>query len=210
MTSSTLTLYKLANFSFDAKDALPAKDTSLQSFAQRLEDEFVLNGMRRSVEAVLLVHDHGHPHVLLLRNTAPVNGLPTFTLPGDQLQPDEDEVSGLRRILNVQLAPNSNKDDATAAETTIDWKIGECIASWYRPNPEVALYPYLPVHITRPREFRQTFVVSLPSQLKLGIPSNYQPVAVPLYELYDGEAKYGQQLASLPVALSRLQLVCAK
>jgi len=34
---------------------------------QRIEDEFHTVGMRRTVEAVLLVHEHHHPHVLMLQ-----------------------------------------------------------------------------------------------------------------------------------------------
>lgn len=41
--------------------------------------------MRRSVEGVLLVHDHGHPHVLMLQ-LAPSY----FKLPGGRLRPGED------------------------------------------------------------------------------------------------------------------------
>ena len=45
-------------------------------------------GIRRSVEAVILVHDHNHPHVLLLQL-----GSAFFKLPGGRLRPGEDGVS---------------------------------------------------------------------------------------------------------------------
>ena len=32
----------------------------------RIENEYHTDGMRRTVEAVILAHDHRHPHVLLL------------------------------------------------------------------------------------------------------------------------------------------------
>ena len=44
--------------------------------------------MRRSVDGVLLVHEHGLPHVLLLQL-----GTTFFKLPGGELNPGEDEVS---------------------------------------------------------------------------------------------------------------------
>jgi len=44
-------------------------------------------GLQRSVEAVLLVHNHGHPHILLLQKANQ-----TFTLPGGWLHPGEDGV----------------------------------------------------------------------------------------------------------------------
>ncbi len=41
--------------------------------------------MRRSVEGVLLVQEHGHPHVLMLQL-----GVNHFQLPGGRLKPGED------------------------------------------------------------------------------------------------------------------------
>ncbi len=43
--------------------------------------------MRRSVDGVLIVHEHGLPHVLLLQL-----GTTFFKLPGGELKPGEDEV----------------------------------------------------------------------------------------------------------------------
>ena len=56
--------------------------------------EFDKLGMRRSVEAVLLVHEHGLPHVLLLQL-----GTTFFKIPGGEIGPGEDEIDGLKRIL---------------------------------------------------------------------------------------------------------------
>lgn len=50
--------------------------------------------MRHSVEGVLLVHEHNLPHVLLLQ-------LGTFfKLPGGELNPGEEEMEGLKRLLS--------------------------------------------------------------------------------------------------------------
>lgn len=59
-----------------------------------MRDEFDKIGMRRSVEGVLLVHEHGLPHVLLLQL-----GTTFFKLPGGELNAGEDEVEGLKRLL---------------------------------------------------------------------------------------------------------------
>lgn len=42
-------------------------DPSVPARFQRMRDEFEKIGIRRSVEGVLLVHEHGLPHVLLLQ-----------------------------------------------------------------------------------------------------------------------------------------------
>ena len=60
-------LYPLTNYTFGTKDPIFEKDPSVPARFQRMRDEFEKIGMRRSVEAVLLVHEHGLPHVLLLQ-----------------------------------------------------------------------------------------------------------------------------------------------
>lgn len=71
---------------------------------QRMREEFHSIGMRRSVEAVLLVHEHGLPHVLLLQL-----GTTFFKLPGGELNSGEEPVEGLKRILNEVFIKNLKK-----------------------------------------------------------------------------------------------------
>lgn len=86
--------YPLTNYTFGTKEPLFEKDPSVPARFQRMRDEFERIGMRRSVEGVLLVHEHGLPHVLLLQL-----GTTFFKLPGGELNPGEDEVEGLKRLL---------------------------------------------------------------------------------------------------------------
>lgn len=90
----TINLYPLTNYTFGTKEPLFEKDPSVPARFQRMRDEFEKIGMRRSVEGVLLVHEHGLPHVLLLQL-----GTTFFKLPGGELNPGEDEVEGLKRLL---------------------------------------------------------------------------------------------------------------
>lgn len=43
-------------------------------------------------------------------------------------------------------------------------QIGECIAQFWRPGFDALLFPYLPPHITRPKELKKVFVVPLPEK----------------------------------------------
>lgn len=74
----TINLYPLENYSRGIKEAQMEKDTSVADrffkntdlIAARLERmklKYAEEGMRRTVEGVLLVHLHNHPHVLLLQ-----------------------------------------------------------------------------------------------------------------------------------------------
>ena len=70
-------LYPLSNYTFGTKDPQYEKDASVAARFQRMRDEYSSFGMRRTVEGVLLVHEHNLPHVLLLQL-----GTSFFKLPG--------------------------------------------------------------------------------------------------------------------------------
>ena len=72
------------------------------------------------------------------------------------------EKMGLRRKLNNNLSPE-------AASLAHPWDIGECIATYWRPNFDVTLYPYLPAHITRPKEVKKLYLISLPEKCYLAV-----------------------------------------
>lgn len=59
--------YPLTNYTFGTKEPLFEKDTSVQARFSRMREEFDKTGPRFSVEGVLIVHEHGLPHVLLLQ-----------------------------------------------------------------------------------------------------------------------------------------------
>lgn len=64
-------------------------------------------------------------------------------------------------------------------------------------------FPYVPAHITAPKECKKIFLVLLPEYTQFAVPSNLKLLAVPLFELYDNPGRYGPSIAALPVALSR-------
>lgn len=191
----SINLYPLRDYIFGTKDPLYERDGSVMARFQRMRDEFLSIGMRRSVEAVLLVHDHKFPHVLLLQL-----GLTFFKLPGGELTVGEDPVDGLKRLLNETLG----KPDAP---TQTNWNIEEVIGTWWRPNFEAPRYPYLPAHVTSPKEKITLFLVKLDEKATFAVPRNYKLVAAPLLELYDNAQGYGPIISSLPQVLSRFNFV---
>ena len=196
-TASTSTLYPMSNFKFGTKGPKVIKDGTVEARSARLKVKYETEGPRRSVEAVLVVHDHNHPHILLLQVGA------AFKLPGGRLRPGEEEKAGLKRKLENTLAPESESHK-------IDWDIGECVGSFYRPNFEAdAVYPYLPAHITKPKETTRVFVVNMPETCYFAVPNNLKLVAVPLFELYGNVARYGPVVSALPHMLSRFEFIKA-
>ncbi|KAG5678949.1 hypothetical protein PVAND_008568 [Polypedilum vanderplanki] len=194
----TINLYPLTNYTFGTKEPLFEKDPSVPVRFQRMRDEFVKIGMRRSVEGCLLVHEHGLPHVLLLQL-----GTMFFKLPGGELNAGEDEVDGLKRLLTETLGQPSG----SAGTSSCNWIIEECIGNWYRPNFEPPVYPYLVPHITKPKEHKRLFLVQLQEKALFAVPKNYKLVAAPLFELYDNSQGYGPIISSLPQALCRFNFI---
>ncbi|KAK9473083.1 Cleavage/polyadenylation specificity factor subunit 5 [Dipodascopsis tothii] len=194
--AKTIKLYPVSNYTFGTKEAQPEEDPSVSARLQRLQDHYEQYGMRRTCEAILVCHEHGHPHILMLQIA---NAF--FKLPGDYLRPNEDEIEGFTSRLNERLAPvgsQFNKD-----EHTDEWNIGDCLAQWWRPNFETFMYPFIPPHVSRPKECKKLYLINLPKQKVLNVPKNMKLLAVPLFELYDNSARYGSQLSAIPQYLSR-------
>lgn len=60
-------LYPLSNYTFGVKEFQPEEDPSVKDRLRRLEDHYEKHGLRRTCEAVLVCHEHNHPHVLMLQ-----------------------------------------------------------------------------------------------------------------------------------------------
>uniref|UniRef100_A0A452ZMW3 Pre-mRNA cleavage factor Im 25 kDa subunit n=1 Tax=Aegilops tauschii subsp. strangulata TaxID=200361 RepID=A0A452ZMW3_AEGTS len=83
-SSPVVNVYPLANYTFGTKEAKMEKDTSVADRLARMKVNYMKEGMRTSVEAILLVQEHNHPHILLLQI-----GNTFCKLPGGRLKPGE-------------------------------------------------------------------------------------------------------------------------
>lgn len=117
-----------------------------------------------------------------------------FFRPGGELNPAEDEVEGLKRLLTevtiliimtllcitylyIKLVQNTvsiyiiefyfiqtlGRQDGVQPE----WTVEDTIGNWWRPNFEPPTYPYIPPHITKPKEHKRLFLVQLPDKGKI-------------------------------------------
>ncbi|ETO35667.1 hypothetical protein RFI_01396 [Reticulomyxa filosa] len=203
-TPQTLYVYPMSNYTMGIKQPKYEKDGSVRERMLRMEQQYKSEGMRRHVEGILLAHCRGHVHLLLFQI-----GNTYFKLfvkknfcsfPGGRLKGLESETDGLKRKLTNKLGTPNPKYSMT-------WTIGELISQWWRPNFETVTYPYIPPHVSSPKECRKMFLVQLQSQGLFGVPKNLKLLAVPLFEMYSNAHRYGATLASLPQLLSRIHLV---
>ncbi|KAL4960999.1 cleavage and polyadenylation specificity factor subunit 5 [Aspergillus stella-maris] len=192
----TIRLYPLSNYTFGTKETQPEEDPSVLARLKRLEEHYDAHGMRRTCEGILVCHEHNHPHVLMLQIA---NAF--FKLPGDYLLHDDEEIDGFKKRLNERLAPVGSQFSGEGVNE--DWEVGDTLAQWWRPNFETFMYPFLPGHVTRPKECKKLYFIQLPKKKVLSVPKNMKLLAVPLFELYDNNQRYGPQLSSIPHLLSR-------
>lgn len=66
MQRQTVTVYPLDNYGFGVKEGDNGDFGIFSKRIERLKPYYAVHGMAKCVEVVLLVHLHGHPHVLLL------------------------------------------------------------------------------------------------------------------------------------------------
>lgn len=193
MMSSHLVVkvHPLSCYSYGKKEAKVDKDVFPSDRLNRMRANFMRDGLRTYVEGLLLVHEYGHPHLLLLQK-----GNKIIRLPGGRLRPGENEIEGLKRKLTSKLSSSSSSGQS-------DWQIGECVGVWWRPNFETLMYPYCPPHINKPKECKKIYVVHLSENQCFEVPKNLKILAVPLFELFDNVEKYGPEISSIPQQLSR-------
>lgn len=76
------------------------------------------------------------------------------------------EFAGLKRKLTNNLSPPN-------PGLGPEWEVGECVGVYWRPNFETILYPYVPPHITRPKECKKLFVSPLPEKCYFAVSISY-------------------------------------
>lgn len=148
---------------------------------QRLQEHYEQYGMRRTCEGILVCHEHCHPHILMLQianaffkllvlSTFPHfqsrNSLTQYR-PGDYLHHHEGELEGFKSRLNERLAPVGSQFSGEGVND--EWEIGDTLAQWWRPNFETFMYPFIPAHVTRPKECKKLYFIQLPRTSKLAI-----------------------------------------
>eukprot|EP00668_Euglena_longa_P000413 GGOE01000526.1.p1 GENE.GGOE01000526.1~~GGOE01000526.1.p1 ORF type:complete len:237 (-),score=64.51 GGOE01000526.1:167-856(-) len=185
-----LEVHHLVNYTFGTKDAQPEKESAPLAELQRLKVKYLAQGIRRTVEAVLVVHQHNHPHILLLQSAG------GFRLPGGHCKPDESEVACLKRKLMKKLGPPEQYVQPS-------WEVGQLLGTYWRPHFDHSVYPYLPPHLTKPKECRLLFLVPLPERRTFAVPRNLKLLAVPLFELYENPDRYGTLITEVPILISR-------
>lgn len=135
------------------RESQPEEDTSVQARIHRLTKQYQETGVRRSIDAVLIVTvSPSNPSSPDLSST----GYHTFSSfksptlstscksifsedkadrrPGGYLDPTETDAEGIMTRLDEQLGvPIEHSGEGNKYEPG-GWKVRECLSAWWRPN----------------------------------------------------------------------------
>jgi cleavage and polyadenylation specificity factor subunit 5 len=157
-------------------------------------ERWMREGMRRTVKAVFIVHSNDVPHILLFHQRT-VTGTVPF-LYGGKLQEGESDREGMMRVLRPVIMKSKSDDSC-------EWKVGELISKFWRPEFDTNIYPYLPPHVTRPKEEISLFQVVLPPRCVFGLREGVSISAVPVHEIVKTPGNWPASISCLPSLISR-------
>ena len=132
-------------------------------------------------------------HFILLIATGPSpSGTTFFKLPSGELEVNESEVDGMRRIVHDTLGKENTSSDI--------WTVEDVVSNWWRPNFESPQYPYIPPHCTHPKVAQEVADSSVARENNVSCAAKLQTCG----KLYDNSAGYGPVIACLRTSVDLL------
>lgn len=190
---TTIHVYPARNYSSVTSDALPSRETYRDSALSR-RDDWLKIGTRRTLHLTLLAHEDGIPCALLLRSA---QGFGLLEGVRDPIQAEEESI---KQILVKHLMKHSASD-------RFEFSINDCLLQLWRPEFDDNLYPYLPAHVSRPKEQLRAVLVGLPPRCVVQVPKGTSLEFVSLHEIRRGGVHvFGPLVGALPELLSRTTL----
>lgn len=158
---------------------------------------WLLEGMRRSVRAVFVTHLDGVPHFVILQQQTQTG--PYKFLFGGKLNEGESERDGLTRQLRSFIMKDKSSDSC-------EWRVGDVLAKFYRPEFDERVYSYISPHVTRPKEEITLFQVILPPRCVFGLREGVSIAAVPIHDIFKNPESFPTVIAALPQLVSRFSV----
>ncbi|KAF8820402.1 putative mrna cleavage factor family protein, partial [Cardiosporidium cionae] len=206
-------IYHQSNYEYDTDDQRH-KSAGAPSFSSSSADEFAFikkrlkayqrEGIRRTTVGVLLCHRHDCPHLLLLQNTIthkcvlPSGKYKSWDKPAVALG---NKLKKLITVVSADLHSAHQLTTIPTAETSLE--IGEYLGEWWRVEFYSDPVPYLPTHVTRPKERLRLYQVTLPAKCIFKLPPHYVLKAVPIFDI--SSKTYGLALSGLMHLLCRFR-----
>lgn len=200
-------VYPESNYSFESDSALRSKWGSGDSdafFAKR-QDAYLREGTRRSVAAVFLVHRAEYPHVLLLMDQQQQkHSLVTFKYKTWQKPREVLQEKLLKHLIKPDQGSKRKWVAQQLAAEGSELEVGEFLGEWWRGEFDDELVPYLPPHVTRPKERVRIHQVQLAPRCSFRIPTGFCLTVVPIFDL--SPQRVGLAISGLSHLLARFSI----
>ncbi|CDJ50120.1 mRNA cleavage factor-like protein, putative [Eimeria brunetti] len=175
-----------SHYSFEADSTLGNKwgAGSEEELLKKRQEAYLREGTRRSVAAIFLVHRAEYPHVLLLldqqqqKHSLLMFKYKTWQKPREVLH---------AKLTKYLIKPEQSSKHKWVAQQLSndgpDLEVGEFLGEWWRGEFDDELVPYLPPHVTRPKERVRVHQVQLPHRCAFRVPTGFCLTVVPIFEL---------------------------
>lgn len=178
--------------------------TEMNGFNTKV-DNFLKDGIGRSVAALMLTHRYLCPHVVLLQNDLTSE----WMLPNCTYKAWENPRTVLATFLKSLFLTSSstssfsnNSNNSSSCDNAVE--VGEYLGTWWRTEFNYSPLPYLPPHSTRPKEIIRIYQVILPPKLLFKLPKHHVLKSLPLFDLDPNI--FGIACGSIPQLISRFQI----
>ncbi|CAG9483986.1 unnamed protein product [Plasmodium vivax] len=199
-------VYPQANYEFNIDEKLKSKFVMDADKCKKRINTYNQNGIRSSALAIILCHRYEYPHLLLLQN---VESQTYYLLSGKYRsweKPRDVLKKKLQKYVNqirdMHFATSHFNAEQKESEDPIE--IGEFLGEWWKTQFNSVYLPYLPAHITRPKEYIRLYQVTLTSRCIFHLPPGFTLKALPLFDL----GSCGVAIGGLTSVLSRFKLHC--
>jgi cleavage and polyadenylation specificity factor subunit 5 len=146
---------------------------------------------------VFITHIDGVLHLLVFKKTQGSESVPFLF--GGKLIEGESERDGLARHLQGFIMKDKSSDSC-------EWKVGEVLTKLYRPEFDERVYPFVPPHVSRPKEEITLIQVVLPPKCVFALRESVSISAVAMHDILRSPGSFPFLISSLPVLISRFTL----
>ncbi|GAW79087.1 mRNA cleavage factor-like protein [Plasmodium gonderi] len=201
-------IYPQSNYEFNIDEKLKNKFILDTEKCKKRISSYNKNGIRNSALAIILCHRYDYPHLLLLQNLENqsyylLSGkYKSWEKPKEVLKKKLQKYVNTNKDMHFATTTSQLNDEQDEREETIE--VGEFLGEWWRTQFNSVYLPYLPAHITRPKEYIRLYQVTITSKCIFHLPPGFTLKALPLFDL----TTCGIAIGGLTSILSRFKLHC--
>lgn len=203
-------VYPLDSYEYHNNDDVESKFLQSESLEGKRLNAYEKQGLRRTVVGICLSHRYEFPHLLVVeelstRRLALFSGkMKSWEKPRLVLKKKMEKY--VKKIGNVSKTRFNAHTLSNLKSPAEEVDVGEFLGEFWRAEFHSEALPYLPPHVTRPKERLRLYQLILPPKCWFCLPSGFALKALPFFELQS--SKYSLSVRGLPHLVSRFRIHC--